>query len=157
MATNRDKKTWYDEGIRFECQGSGKCCQSRGQYGFVYLTSDDAKNAAKALKISVDKFVADYCTKDDGHLCIKDDNSSPDCLFLDGNRCKIYEGRPTQCRTWPFWPEVMNAKSWNKRVASFCPGVGQGRLYSKSEIEEILKTQKAADRQLRREHKSKSS
>ena len=28
-------------GIRFECQGSGKCCVSRDSYGFVYLSNID--------------------------------------------------------------------------------------------------------------------
>lgn len=153
MKSLSTKKTWFDEGIRFECQGSGKCCQSRGQYGFVYMTSDDAKSAAKALNISLAKFKKEYCQINDGSLALKDAVDSPDCIFLEGgNRCSIYSGRPVQCRTWPFWPEVMNAKSWNKQVASFCPGVDKGRLYSKEEILKILETQKASDQMIQAEH-----
>ena len=33
----------YKNGIRFECQGSGKCCVSRDAYGFVYLSNIDLK------------------------------------------------------------------------------------------------------------------
>lgn len=140
------KTKWYDEGIQFECQGSGKCCQSRGEYGFVYLTEQDVNAAAKALKIKPKQFIDKYCQYDDGVLCLKDDPKSPDCLFLEGTKCGIYEGRPVQCRTWPFWPEVMNAKSWKKNVIDFCPGVNKGRLYSREEIEATLKEQKEADR-----------
>lgn len=140
------KKKWYSEGIRFECQGSGKCCSSRGEYGFVYLTKADVLAAAKALRVRPEEFISEHCQYDEGNLCLKDNPSSADCLFLDGNRCEIYEGRPTQCRTWPFWPEVMNAKSWSKNVQSFCPGVDKGRLYSQAEIEEVLKEQKQSDR-----------
>ena len=147
------KSKWYEEGIQFQCQGSGKCCQSRGEYGYVYLTEDDAKNAAKALGLKTSEFKKKYTDRDEGLLCLKEDKSSPDCIFLEGHRCKIYDGRPTQCRTWPFWPEVMAAKSWNKQVLSFCPGVNQGRLYKKSEIESILKEQKDSDRTLRSEAK----
>ena len=32
-----------EKGIRFECQGSGNCCVSRGAYGFVYLSKRDIK------------------------------------------------------------------------------------------------------------------
>jgi len=38
------KDKWYADGIRFECQGSGKCCSSRGEYGFVYLTKGDRES-----------------------------------------------------------------------------------------------------------------
>ena len=31
------------DGIKFECQGSGNCCVSRGSYGFVYLSLTDLK------------------------------------------------------------------------------------------------------------------
>ena len=31
----------YQNGIRFQCQGSGKCCVSRESYGYVYLSKKD--------------------------------------------------------------------------------------------------------------------
>ena len=40
-----------EKGIRFECQGSGNCCVSRGSYGFVYLSKKDIKKLSKELKI----------------------------------------------------------------------------------------------------------
>jgi len=46
-----------------------------------------------------------------------------------------------QCKTWPFWPESMDAKTWKKEIASFCPGVNKGRLYSQSEIDQIITEQ----------------
>ncbi len=36
-----------EKGIRFECQGSGNCCVSRGTYGFVYLSKKDIKKRSK--------------------------------------------------------------------------------------------------------------
>jgi hypothetical protein len=35
----------------------------------------------------------------------------------------------------------MTPQVWEKEVASYCPGVGKGRLYSPEEIERILKVQ----------------
>lgn len=65
-----------------------------------------------------------------------------DCIFLEGgNRCGTYEARPEQCRTWPFWPENMKAKTWRREIETYCPGVGKGRLHTREEIETILKEQ----------------
>ena len=46
----------YKDGIRFECQGSGKCCVSRDSYGFVYLSNIDLKRFSKYFKISLNIF-----------------------------------------------------------------------------------------------------
>ena len=139
------KKPWYADGVRFQCQGSGKCCSSRGEYGFVYLTPTDAKNMARLLKLNLSEFKKTYCKKTDGALHLKDNPESPDCLFLTNNRCEVYEARPTQCRTWPFWPENMHAKAWNKAVVEFCPGVNKGKVRSLAEIRVQIQEQKQAD------------
>ena len=35
--------------------------------------------------------------------------------------CKLYQARPTQCRTWPFWQEVVeSAETWDQ-AANGCP------------------------------------
>lgn len=145
-----DKK-FYEKGLRFKCQGSGKCCQSRGEYGYVYFTLYDRQRAAKAMGIKTAEFTKKYCQKVEGAFALKENNDSLDCIFLNKNRCEIYEGRPTQCRTWPFWPEVMNAKKWKKDVAAFCPGVGKGKVHSKEEIERTLKEQLACDTKVAQE------
>ena len=136
--------TVLEKGVKFECQGSGKCCLSRGEYGYVYMTLKDRRQMAKVLGLSTTSFTKKYCDKQsDGLYHLK--SKSEECMFLDGNQCEVYEGRPTQCRTWPFWPEVMNAKSWKKEVKDFCPGVGRGKYYSPQEIKEILEFQKRSE------------
>ena len=123
-------------GIRFECQGSGKCCTSRGGYGYVYFTLADRKRMARHLGISTAGFTRRYCDKTGGWFHLK--NPKGDCVFLEGKRCSVYEGRPAQCRTWPFWPENMNPRAWKQDVASFCPGIGKGRLYTAEEIATLV-------------------
>jgi Fe-S-cluster containining protein len=135
MPENNKKDLFYEQGLRFECQGSGKCCTSHGEFGFVFLTREDRSRMAKYFKISTTAFTKKYCDQTNGIWHLKEDKSNPDCMFLNKKRCSVYEARPNQCRTWPFWPEVMNAKAWKAEVASFCPGVGKGRLWSKAEIE----------------------
>lgn len=126
------------EGLRFQCQGSGKCCVSRGGYGYVYFSLADRRRIAKVLKISTRQFTREYCTKTDGLFHLS--KLTGPCVFLEEKRCTVYEGRPAQCRTWPFWPENMNARTWSKDVARFCPGVGKGPVISAKEIERIAKT-----------------
>ena len=141
----KDKDNWWQEGVRFQCQGSGKCCTSHGEYGFVFLTRADRQRMAKHLKISTLSFTKKYCEKFNGAFHLIEDPKNTDCMFLKNKRCSIYEARPTQCRTWPFWPEVMNAKTWNKEVLGFCPGVGKGPVIPVDKIKKALKEQSQAE------------
>lgn len=139
-------KTWWQEGVRFECQGSGKCCTSHGEFGFVFLTLEDRRRFAQFLGISTATFTRKYCDKNEhGVFHLKEDSKNTDCMFLKNKRCSVYEARPTQCRTWPFWPEVMSPKAWSRDVAAFCPGVGRGPLISPEKIQNILAEQKASE------------
>lgn len=135
----KNSKFW-SQGIQFQCQGSGNCCVSRGGYGYVYLTKTDRRRLAKKLGISAPSFTKLFCEQEGGIWKLKN-GTTDDCLFLKDKRCSVYEARPTQCRTWPFWPEVLNAKTWNGEVKTFCPGVGKGKTWSKQEVEAQLKEQ----------------
>lgn len=75
-----------------------------------------------------------------------------DCTFLDRTTdpgralCRVYQARPAQCRTWPFWPENMSTpQAWkDAKARTPCPGMGQGQLITIEEIR-ILRDQDAAD------------
>ncbi len=60
-----------------------------------------------------------------------------DCIFLDPETrgCSVYEARPIQCRTWPFWSSNLKTKSDWKETCRVCPGAGKGTVYSLEEIE----------------------
>lgn len=141
------KNEWWADGIRFQCQGSGRCCVSRGEFGYVYLTLEDRRRMARVLGLSTSAFTRKYCKVTDGVYHLRE--NGPECLFLDGKSCTVYEGRPVQCRTWPFWPEVMSAKTWATDVKAFCPGVGRGPLISGEKIRETLESQKSWEDDLR--------
>ncbi len=140
------RKPFYSEGLRFECQGSGKCCTSRGGYGFVYLDLRDQKRFAKYFKLTRPQFLKQYCGKKDGHVHLKDPpENKGDCMFLKNKQCSVYEARPEHCRTWPFWPENMNPRTWNKDLAVNCPGVGKGKVHTYEEIKKVLDSQKNSE------------
>jgi len=102
----------------------------------VYLSLEDRRRFAKFFRVTTAQFTRKYCGKNDGWFYLKD--SEGDCRFLDGKRCKVYKARPTQCRTWPFWPEHMNARAWQREVVSFCPGIGKGKLVLYNDIKKIV-------------------
>jgi Fe-S-cluster containining protein len=64
-----------------------------------------------------------------------------ECVFLDRRpdgkaTCRVYRARPTQCRTWPFWPEnLASPEAWDatrRRVP--CLGMGEGPLHGPVQI-----------------------
>ena len=68
------------------------------------------------------------------------EHSNGDCVFLDRDtrKCMLYNSRPTQCRTWPFWDENLQSRQAWRQTARSCKGCDtlDGRLYSFEEIEE---------------------
>lgn len=133
--------------MRFSCQSSGKCCVLRGGFGYVYLTLEDRRRLARHLGLNTRSFTREYCRKDEtGFYFLRDEEpGQKECRFLEGKQCGVYEARPTQCRTWPFWPENMSAKTWSRDVAGFCPGVGKGSVWSQEQIEAVIEEQEKAD------------
>ncbi len=36
--------------------------------------------------------------------------------------------KPVQCRTFPFWPDILHDAKTLSDTANYCPGIGQGEL-----------------------------
>jgi len=132
-------KSFYSDGLKFECEGCGGCCKTHGDYAYVYLGDNDISNACELLKLKRIDFLNEYCATDDYgniHLTMILGN----CNFLESNnRCKIYDARPTQCKTWPFWRENLTREEWEVVIKQNCPGIGKGKIHSKEEIEKSVK------------------
>ena len=50
------------------------------------------------------------------------------CGFLRAGGCSIHPVKPTQCRIFPFWPELVDSRREWKKTARYCPGIGKGPL-----------------------------
>lgn len=61
-----------------------------------------------------------------------------DCIFWEEGGCRLYEVRPFQCRSFPFWQHHLGSREdWNA-AARDCPGMNQGQFHSFEEIEAWL-------------------
>ena len=129
---------FYDSGLCFECQRCRYCCSS--EPGYVFLSASDIENAANALAISKEEFLALYTREVDYglyYMVSLKEKDNYDCIFLGEKGCTIYEGRPLQCRTYPFWPSIIESRqNWESEKHS-CPGIGNGKVISKDEIEKL--------------------
>jgi uncharacterized protein len=113
------------EGLRFECQPAcTACCE---QKGFVYLTEDDVPRAAHFLGLTTAAFERKYVyrTKNRRRLRVPRDSQ---CTFLREGGCSIHPAKPTQCRIFPFWPELLESRQEWLKTAKYCPGMGKGPL-----------------------------
>lgn len=127
---------FWIKGLRFECQRSGKCCTDHGGNTCVYVELDERRRMAAVLDMRTAAFTRKFCQTSHGRRQLIDNGK--DCIFLKNGGCRVYEARPTQCSTWPFWPENMDPNVWKNEIAAFCPGVGKGKLHSAKEIDAQL-------------------
>lgn len=130
-------KPFHANGLRFSCTRCGNCCRNHGAYTYVYLADADVSAIARHLGMEQGAFLEAYCQREDGWVTLRMD--SPACPFLEeGNTCAIYPVRPKQCATWPFWKENLRPATW-REIARDCPGIDQGELVARAEIERIAR------------------
>jgi len=100
----------------------GRCCT--GESGYIYVTKSEAQNISELLNLELNEFVSKYLFKNGYKHSIKEiiHNESHECIFYDrdSNGCKIYEARPKQCKTFPFWDYY---KARVDELKLECPGV----------------------------------
>jgi uncharacterized protein len=95
---------------------------------------------AQHLLINVEYFMRKYIRRVGNRLALIElKKREYDCVFLHDRRCLVYEVRPRQCRTFPWWKEnLSNEHSWES-VAGLCEGIGpQGKLVPFATIQRIV-------------------
>ncbi|SQB98450.1 flagellin N-methylase family protein [Helicobacter fennelliae] len=102
----------------------GKCCT--GESGYIFLTLQEAQNISAFLQIPFEDFALRYLKKVGYRFSLieKPYNGQWACVFFDEQKknCLVYEYRPKQCRTFPFW-ESYKQKANLKELLEICPGV----------------------------------
>lgn len=129
---------WYAHGLRFKCAGCGHCCG--GFPGYVWVWQADMERIAAHLGLGLDDFTRKY-VRQVGKGYSLTEKRDYDCVFLERvggqTQCRIYEVRPTQCRTWPFWNlNLKSPEAWSAAAES-CPGMcdGEAEWHLLEEIE----------------------
>ena len=151
VTQNKTDRPWYADGLSFTCTQCGNCCT--GGPGYVWISEIEITRMAAHLKMTEQELVRKYCRKIDGKFSLRERKSLKgdyDCIFLkevDGRRtCTVYEVRPLQCRTWPFWDgNLIAPKSWN-RAGTKCPGLNKGRKFTQKQIEALRDAEDWPDR-----------
>jgi len=101
----------------------GNCCI--GESGNIWINKIEIDNLAKHLNLSLEELRNSYLEKRGYKYSIKEVQLAKDnfaCIFFDLNKkqCSIYEARPVQCRTFPFWDYF---KSNKEEVFKECPAI----------------------------------
>ena len=136
------QEKWYQDGLRFSCVECGQCCT--GEPGYVWLTAEEMGRIAEFLELP-DKTLPSKMVRRVGFRYSLTERSNGDCVFLvnhDGKRqCSIYEVRPLQCRTWPFWTSNLKSPVDWAFAGEVCPGMNNGKKHDVTHIE-TMRTKK---------------
>jgi len=133
-------REWYADGLRFECTMCGACCT--GPPGYVKFRKDEAERMAAHIGVDVETFYKKYTRRTSHGRSLKEVRTEQglDCVFLDRESvpgkaiCSVHEARPSQCRTFPWWPENLKSRSAWERLARTCEGVDRGPVIPVEEI-----------------------
>lgn len=126
---------FYSEGLYFSCKRCSVCC--RYDAGSVYLSENDVKKLLLRLNMDRESFIKTYCRrvkdwKGKGLLSLKE-KANYDCILWE-NGCTVYEDRPLQCRTFPFWDSILSSRKAWEQAATGCPGMNTGTRYTEKQI-----------------------
>ncbi len=124
---------WYHDGLRFECTQCGDCCS--GAPGYVWVNQEEIDALAALLGMESDVFEQKY-TRRVGIRRTLVEFPNGDCVFLDEQtrKCTVYDARPRQCRTWPFWESNLKTPETWQRTCETCPGCNRGQIVPLEEI-----------------------
>jgi Fe-S-cluster containining protein len=116
---------WYEAGLRFKCLAPDcvDCCSGKRGPGYVWLNFNEMHAIAEFLGKPFEMFTRNY-VRQVGNKYSLIEKPNDDCVFLKDGGCGIYPVRPTQCRTYPFWHEVMAGENNWQKESTECPGIG---------------------------------
>ena len=101
----------------------GACCT--GASGYIWAKYPEIEKMADFLNLTIEEFASNYLKKVKHRYSLiekqLDDNNFA-CIFFNNElkECSIYDVRPRQCRTFPFWETFKNNE---KEVKNECPGI----------------------------------
>ena len=132
-------ESFWADGLRFFCTQCSRCC--RHDAGYVFLSRLDLSRLIAFVGECEADFIDRYCIwvpfGQGAHLSLRE-QANHDCVFWRDGGCQVYDGRPFQCRSYPFWRNTLERREYWESEANECPGIGIGRRVSAFEIEKML-------------------
>ena len=126
---------FYQQGLRFHCTRCSLCC--RFDSGYVFLSEHDLERMAEGLGQPASVVAKTYCRRVQlgpvSRLSLQE-QPNKDCVFWVNGECSIYEHRPLQCRSYPFWPAHLGSRHEWDHLERECPGVNIGPIHGAAEI-----------------------
>ncbi len=119
-------RRWFNDGVRFRCLGPecGDCCSGKHGPGAVWLGREEIARLANHLVLTVKELRRHYLRRLFGRTSLRE-RADFDCVFYrPGEGCTVYEARPLQCRTYPFWGRILASRVTWENEAEQCPGIG---------------------------------
>jgi uncharacterized protein len=116
----RLKRIAEDVEERIDCTECANCCR----VATAKITHRDAEKLAKHIGVSIERFWTDYAEEDPTEGAIL--KRGPEgCVFLEGNRCGVYDARPASCELFPHLtrgPGSLVSRMWEMPDrACYCP------------------------------------
>jgi Fe-S-cluster containining protein len=100
----------------------GKCCI--GESGYIWVDEEEILTFAKFFNMKKEEFILQYLRKINSCYTLKEVEfqNGYACIFFDEKimGCSVYNVRPNQCRTFPFWNYFKNRK---KELEDECIGI----------------------------------
>lgn len=93
----------------------------------MYITENDLLRIATHLGLTAQEFETRYVIRYRHMLRLRKPKNSQ-CHFLMGQGCSVHVVKPVQCRTYPFWPELVEDRAAWRDEGKRCPGIGKGEL-----------------------------
>lgn len=122
-------KVHHPEDIRWRCIRCHACCGDTEQHIRHIRLLEAEVQAISGLTVRDPK---SFCIPANGFEPFKFEmckRTSGNCIFLEGDSCAIYEGRPLTCRFYPFFLEEPSEGTFKFGLTSEkCSGLGQGPL-----------------------------
>ena len=125
---------YLQQPLRFSCNRCGECCATAGEY-YAQLNEAESEKIREHRQLSRSWFRRRYLRRldDGGRVLVSAANER--CIFLNSDgSCRVYPVRPLQCRTYPFWPELVNSATAWQRESRRCEGINRGPEVARGKV-----------------------
>jgi Fe-S-cluster containining protein len=126
-------EVWFENGLRFDCTGCGHCCT--GSNGYVWVEEAEIRELAAHVGLALDDFGRRFLRRVGTRYALLESQRDGACVFLEGTACRVYDARPRQCRSYPFWPANLATPADWQLTAARCEGIrDDAPLWSRERI-----------------------